>query len=512
MKISYFILFLTIVGQHLVAQTSNFPKYDNFWFVGENDYQGYSTFNFDSASIVGQYVGKHKIFFDKDNTSMCDKYGKLQYVSNGMQVMNPAYKIMDGGQRICPNPDADDLVENGMTAVQHSISLPRPRRDGEFVLVNQDFFYLEVPNELHIMSPKLYFQYIDMKRNNGDGKVLNPNTVLSDKPYNLSYLTAVQHGNGSDWWIPANRYNSDMYEMVLLTHDSIFVHHQEKIGRTIVQAVGQGFFTPDGSKFVRIEIYDWVKPAFIDIFDFDRCTGRFSNPKTLVLEDTISVISCGGAISANSRYLYVSYINYVFQYDLQANDIAASKDTVAIYDGFKDPKSKFDTRFFLSQLAPDGKIYMNTLPATEFLHVLEFPNEKGKACKVRQHAIKLPTSNAFTMPNFPNYRLGPLKGSPCDTLSVATKELNPASFGVKFFPNPASDRIQIDITLPYYDPATKTELVVVDLNGEIVQKYTMPDYAYLATLDVSKLASGVYGVQLRQRGKVLAVEKLVVVK
>jgi hypothetical protein len=250
------------------------------------------------------------------------------------------------------------------------------------------------------MSPKLYFQYIDMKRNNGDGKVLNPNTVLSDKPYNLSYLTAVQHGNGSDWWIPANRYNSDMYEMVLLTHDSIFVHHQEKIGRTIVQAVGQGFFTPDGSKFVRIEIYDWVKPAFIDIFDFDRCTGRFSNPKTLVLEDTISVISCGGAISANSRYLYVSYINYVFQYDLQANDIAASKDTVAIYDGFKDPKSKFDTRFFLSQLAPDGKIYMNTCRPPSFYMSLSFQMKKEKLARLgntrsncrHQTHLRCPTS------------------------------------------------------------------------------------------------------------------------
>jgi mRNA-degrading endonuclease toxin of MazEF toxin-antitoxin module len=30
--------------------------------------------------------------------------------------------------------------------------------------------------------------------------------------------------------------------------------------------------------------------------------------------------------------------------------------------------------------------------------------------------VELPTYNAFSMPNFPNYRLGALEGSPCDTL------------------------------------------------------------------------------------------------
>ena len=86
MKIIYCILFLTIVGQHLVAQTSTFPKYDNFWFVGENDYQGYSTFNFDSASIVGQYVGKHKIFFDKDDTT--NKHNPYDNSTHGLLRSN----------------------------------------------------------------------------------------------------------------------------------------------------------------------------------------------------------------------------------------------------------------------------------------------------------------------------------------------------------------------------------------------------------------------------------------
>ncbi len=195
--------------------------------------------------------------------------------------------------------------------------------------------------------------------------------------------------------------------------------------------------------------------------------------------------------------------------DFNDLNIEASLVKVAKYDGTKEP---WPLKFYAAQLAPDGKIYICTSNGSKKWHVIDNPNEKGVACNVIQHGVQLNGWDLNTMPNFPNYRLGPLKGSPCDTLSVATKELSPADYGLKVFPNPASDRIQIDITLPHYDPSTKTEVVIADLSGEIVQKYIMPDFAYLATLDVSKLASGVYSVQLRQRNKVLAVEKLVVVR
>ena len=40
------------------------------------------------------------------------------------------------------------------------------------------------------------------------------------------------------------------------------------------------------------------------------------------------------------------------------------------------------------------------------------------SCTVRQHSILMPTGIFRGIPNFPHYRLGPLDGSPCDTLGL----------------------------------------------------------------------------------------------
>ena len=100
-----------------------------------------------------------------------------------------------------------------------------------------------------------------------------------------------------------------------------------------------------------------------------------------------------------------------------ADDIQATKDTVAIYDGFTSPQPPFGTTFFLAQLAPNGKIYLNANNGGLHMHVINKPDQPGELCDFQQHGIELPTWNSFSMPNFPNYRLGPLFGSPCDTIS-----------------------------------------------------------------------------------------------
>ena len=51
------------------------------------------------------------------------------------------------------------------------------------------------------------------------------------------------------------------------------------------------------------------------------------------------------------------------------------------------------------------------------LHTIEEPDFLGIDCNVNQHSIKLPVLHQ-SLPNFPNYRLGPIDGSSCDTLDL----------------------------------------------------------------------------------------------
>ena len=128
------------------------------------------------------------------------------------------------------------------------------------------------------------------------------------------------------------------------------------------------------------------------------------------------------AIPPNSRFLYALNASYVFQYDLQATDIAASKTLVAEWDGYVYEVS-FATTFGVAQLGPDGKIYICTAFSTPFLHVIEYPDRKGVACQVHQRAILLPSYNDNSIPNHPNYHLGPLDGSACCTLGFENHPL-----------------------------------------------------------------------------------------
>ena len=126
----------------------------------------------------------------------------------------------------------------------------------------------------------------------------------------------------------------------------------------------------------------------------------------------------GVAFSPNGRFVYMLSSTFVLQADTWAPDIAASLDTVAVWDGFIAPNNGLPTTFFAMQPGPDGRVYFNTNNSTPYLHYINRPDLKGDSCQVVQHGIELPFNNIFTSPHFPNYRLGPLDGSPCDTLGL----------------------------------------------------------------------------------------------
>jgi PKD repeat protein len=69
------------------------------------------------------------------------------------------------------------------------------------------------------------------------------------------------------------------------------------------------------------------------------------------------------------------------------------------------------------ELTPDGRIFSTGLSSYRCMHIIHHPEQKGEACMVEQGAIQL-DHYITNLPHFPNFRLGPLDGSACDTLGL----------------------------------------------------------------------------------------------
>ena len=100
---------------------------------------------------------------------------------------------------------------------------------------------------------------------------------------------------------------------------------------------------------------------------------------------------------------------------MQVSPIEHSILLVGELDNYEAP---FYGYFYKMQLGPDGKIYISP-GGKPYLNVIENPNESGIACNFTQHEFLLPSQHILGLPNMPNYRLGRLEGSPCDSLYVA---------------------------------------------------------------------------------------------
>ena len=347
--------------------------------------------------------------------SISDKIGNLLFYTNGISVYNANNEVMENGDSINPIDFSLSYYNHGLTIIQGAIIIPHPKNDSLYYIFHEpDNWNVEI--SAHV--PQLYYSLVNIELDNGLGKIIDKNHLILEDTLLRGKLTATRHANGRDWWLITGEqdiYTNVLYQF-LITPDSIINIGKKDVGPGIVYdvpSVGNALFTPDGSKYIRHDIrFDpW---NVIDIYDFDRCTGEFFHLEHIELNDT-SFLYGGSVVSPDSRYLYAVTNNIIYQFDLLASDIEFTKTVVAEYDGFVG--LFFGTVFGTPQLAPDGTIYIASVSDT-VMHRIRTPNQYGLASHVEQHSVHLPKINQKSIPNFPNYRLGPLDGSPCDTLGL----------------------------------------------------------------------------------------------
>ncbi|MFZ7115838.1 MAG: T9SS type A sorting domain-containing protein [Bacteroidota bacterium] len=442
-------------------------------------------FNSGAVNIV---LKQRYMDFYETNGIISDQNGNLLFASNGIYVANALDDTMLNGTGINPSAYTTIMISNGLALPQGNIVIPFPDDSTKYYLFHETIDYLSNIN----VSLYLYYSVIDMTLDGGLGAVVQKNTILLTDSLIPGRLTACKHANGRDWWLVVHQYNSGMVYKYLVTPQGISNPVNQDLFTARDISFGQNLFSPQGDKFAYYEPYN-----DLDIFSFDRCTGDFSNFTHIDINDSAGI--GGAAFSASGRYLYISSLNYIYQFDVQSSNIDSSKVVVGVYDGYQE--QGLYQNFYLSALAPDGKIYINCGDGSKYFHVINSPDSAGLACNFVQRGLPLPRWNAFTIPNYPNYFLGADGGTVCDSLPTDISDITEPIEAFSVFPNPVRDLLFVNHSTK--EPVREISIVNSLGQMETIQFTSLNNDQYLQ-IDLSGFASGVYYVQMRTEKNVVS--------
>ena len=403
------LIFLIFLSLNTFVNSQN--KRDYKWIFGDTHIIGYhkakcNIMDFNNHGHIDSLFLYEGV--NNHNAEISDVEGNLLFYYNGCRVIDSTKQLMENGDSLNFGHTWEGYCGYNWSrypGTQNAIILPDPGNDfsirNGYYLIHKRQELVYEPN-IEVSIPELYYTYVDMSGNNGRGTVIEKNKAIFKTTDIVSgYLSACKHANGVDWWLIQMQDDTNVYFKVLLTNDGFTVDSQRIVESPIFtpnSGVGQSVFTPDGKKWITNDWYDGCL-----IYDFDRTTGKLSNLVTVIPPNNI-LTYVGVAVSPNSRFVYLSNGVNLFQLDLLANDVPGSLEHIAHRDSFPDPN--FFSTFGQAQLAPDCKIYIVSGATNNYLHVINKPDEKGKACDFQQHSVYLPHRNYNNcIPNFPHFRM-----------------------------------------------------------------------------------------------------------
>jgi type IX secretion system substrate protein len=470
------IILLLVCGLFLSPPTL-FSQQSNQWMLG---WLGKADFN--SGSLQYSIYGD-TIFITQTTAGVCDTNGQMIFWTNGGAVFQNNRDTMLNG--LLPHTPLSQLfTPSGLNIMQGAIVVPTPGAPNKYYL-----FYAsqEYDNSLpgFPVTANVYSSQIDMSLNGGLGAVTNSGVFLEDSIY-LGFLEAVKHANGRDWWIISHQRVGDTFLVWLITPNGISSTIRVQGGFNIWdEFLVQLDVSNDGSKICQsYSTTSPVIPNYINVLDFDRCTGLVSNSITASFNDS-SMFGAYCQFSPSGRYVYSADGWFIYQFDLQAPNFQNSKVLIDTYNGTFAP---FEADMAQLARAPDGKIYCSSRNGNYSLHVINDPDSAGLACNfVQNQFYPLNSLNIMAVPNMPNYELGKLVGSVCDTL-VGLDESLGKEFGFSIYPNPNNGDFSISFSQNFTEPI---EIMITDAIGKTLYKnsISIPSSSFQLNLN---LKSGIY--------------------
>jgi hypothetical protein len=424
-----------------------------------------------------------QITFNDTQANIADENGNILMSSNGVFIADANGDTMLNGTGLNPGWGVNNCPD-GLCMSYANLFLPMPGDTSKYILFHQS---AEINSPVGLDALEIYYSVIDLSLNGGLGQVISKNNIALSGVFSWGYA-ACKHANGRDWWIVAMNDVADGFHTFLVTPDTLqYIGHQAfNVQKYLYGFAGQPLFSPDGTKFAYGGSYGINGMNYLSsiaLFNFDRCSGVFSLDTVIDFSD--SYISFASAFSPNSQYLYFASSEHLYQYDTNTGGLLPHQ-LVATNDIFASPNPPFYTNFYLMYLAANGKIYISSGSSVKHLHEMNYPDSAGLACDVQLHNV---FTNCFYIgvPNHPNYYLGRLVGSACDTLTSINEIEH--DFKFKIFPNPNNGNFKIMYLLPQNKAG---RLEIFDINGKVVYSQNLPQWSTLQNISLPKLINGVY--------------------
>ena len=154
---------------------------------------------------------------------------------------------------------------------------------------------------------------------------------------------------------------------------------------------------------------------------------------------------------------------------------------------------------------PDSAYY----PSNMNLSVINDPNVLGIGCNFSLYSFYLGGKRTYWgLPNNPDYSMGPVIGSICDSLStgISDTEENEKLFSV--YPNPANQ--EVTLYIPGREMADKY-IHIIDSYGSMVRLIKWKANSSILTINMEDIKPGVYHVSLIINHERIQTDRLVVI-
>lgn len=439
------------------------------------------------------------------NAQIFDKNDSLILYSNGSKIFNGKHRLVEGGDSLSYGKDWSTSPFAGSYYGQFHISaIPNPMLILPDVKNANHYYVISVfVTKDSLPHYKLVYSLVDMNLNNGQGKVVRKEEVIKYGNF-APAIGACRHGNGKYWWVIAREYGKKNFTILLLDSAGLKIKSEDQLSSW--ELLGGSYLKNLVNKFSNMgDLFASFTYEGIELFDFNRCTGKLSNRREISVPINDTFASAGvGCFSPNDKFIYTGNAKYFYQAEL--NNLKMRE--IGTYDNFQDTPAGqtggIATTFGSTGIASDGKIYMSTSETTRYLHSIDNPNDTGILCNFKQHSVKLLTFNGG-LPHYPNYELGAVADK-CGESGIADNVLE----RIEVYPNPASDYVEISpsTVIPY--SFRNLSFTLTNLLG---QQTSLPVEVYNRgyRIDTRALSEGIYMLQIRDiNDNLIKTERIVI--